>query len=60
MEERDGYGRRLFGTVSVVRRAIWEKRIVLWRSVIGKEVGFVGPGDDVPVPLFIRREVACL
>ena len=23
VEERDGYGRRLFGTVSVVRRAIW-------------------------------------
>ena len=40
--------------------AIWGKGIGLWRSVNGKEVGFLGPRDCVPVPLFIESEAACL
>ena len=58
MEERDGYRRRLFCTVPVVRMAIWGVGIVLWRSVNGKEVGFMGPRDGVPVPLFIGRKLS--
>ena len=60
MEKQDGYRRRLFCTVSVVRMAIWGKRIVLWRTWNGKEVGFVGPRDYVPMPLFLGREAAYL
>ena len=47
MEERAGYRRRLFCTVSVVCMAVWEKRN---QGVSGKGVGSLGPGDDVPMP----------
>ena len=46
--------------VSVTRMAVWGKRIVLWRSVNGKEVGVLGPRDYVLLPLFIGSEAGCL
>ena len=46
--------------VSLAQCQCFAGQFGLWRNMNGKEVGFVGPRDDIPVPLFIRREVACL